>query len=823
MALDQDLQDKLIKLGVVSETLASAWGKSAKTIEAQEAKLAAKIQAKTKVTEDEAKAQAKALLNAERGAARQEDLDKKREEAAKQLASDFIGLTKSAASSAQAIYTSDKAFTSVTPTLELLSQATKAVAGAMTGLLSGVPIISGLSEGANKLIGAGIDITTQVASMMLTNAQTFVDTYSNLSKVGANFGGNMDDMMNAAHEGGLSLSEYQKFVSASADALRTLGGTTEQAAGRILKMSQSALKNNDRLLIEYGGYDQVADTLANFTANLTKAGVNTVAIQDQLNEVSENYLISLKEIESITGRTVKQQQDAEAEALTNIAFQRKYEKVRAEQGIQAANAMMAEMHNAYSLGGKSAENYYKELAATGTILSTQNLEYRAYMPAYAKTVEGLNQNRIMYGKLNDAGEARMQADARVVDSSKGALRANRDANDSVYNLAFAIKNGAVATIGKFGSDAQNTIDKVENFGEATRQATEQAKKNMGDSSKGSADARRAQIKTQKEMDDITRKNMGNMADLVVTLNDLQVKLIETFGPKLTTAVDMFASGIKKIAEQLGIQAPTSLSDAIKASIEGDIIRDINSGDIIVGTNEGRNKTGAVTKNAIAKTQQPKGQKPGESKGMVISQSDLSAPIDKGGYGLKLKEGDVQKPGSELNPATIRAAAIIQELLGENFGRITGLNDAAHTDPSSSHIKGLGIDFTTARSPDSDKDAARIVGMIQSALEEQGIKGATVLDEYFDGGKPGQYGKKSGNHFHVALKALAKGGNLGDGEMAVVGETGPEIVSGPAAVTSTSDTASLTKTMSELRSLFEEMVDIMKAQRDTSEKIYRATV
>ena len=821
MALDQDVQDKLIKLGVVSETLASAWGKSAKTIEAQEAKLAAKIQAKTNVTEAEAKQQAKALLNAERHATRQEELDKKREESVKQLASDFIGLTKNAASSAQAIYTSDKAFTSVTPTLELLSQATKAVAGAMTGLLSGVPIISGLSESANKMIGAGIDITTQVASMMLTNAQTFVDTYSNLSKVGANFGGNMDDMMNAAHQGGLSLSEYQKFVTASADALRTLGGTTEQAAGRILKMSQSALKNNDRLLIEYGGYDQVADTLANFTANLTKAGVNTVAIQDQLNEVSENYLISLKEIESITGRTVKQQQDAEAEALTNIAFQRKYNEIRSKDGLAAAAAMMAEMHNAFAIGGKSAENYYKELAATGTILSKQNLEYRAYMPAYAKTVDGLNQNRIMYGKLNDAGQSRMEADAKLVDSSKDALKANRDANGSVNNLAFAIKDGPIATINEFSSGAQNGIDKLENFADTTRQATEQAKKNMGDSSKGSADARKAQIKTQQDMDKITRNNMGNMSDLVVTLNDLQVKLIETFGPKLTTAVDMFASGIKKIAKQLGIQEPTSLFSSIKAEIEGDIIRDLE-GNVIAGTNEGRSRTGAVAKNAIAKTQQAKGQKPGESKGMVISQSDLSAPLDKGGYGLKLKEGDVQKPGAELNPATIRAAAIIQDLLGKNFGRITGLNDAAHDDKSA-HSKGLGIDFTTAQSPDGVDDAAKIVEMIQSELAAQGIKGATVLDEYFDGGKPGQYGKKSGNHFHVALKALAKGGNLGDGEMAVVGEKGPEIVSGPAAVTSTSDTASLTKTMSELRSLFEEMIDIMKTQRDTSEKIYRATV
>ena len=58
------------------------------------------------------------------------------------------------------------------------------------------------------------------------------------SSVGANFGGNMKDLLTASGEAGLSLSEYTGIIKGNSEALMFLGGSVDEGAKRLAKLGK---------------------------------------------------------------------------------------------------------------------------------------------------------------------------------------------------------------------------------------------------------------------------------------------------------------------------------------------------------------------------------------------------------------------------------------------------------------------------------------------------------------------------------------------------------------------------------------------------------
>jgi hypothetical protein len=672
----------------------------------------------------------------------------------------------------------------------MMGQVVKTVSSALSGLTSGIPILEGVTAGTNKIIGVGIDITTQVAKMQLENAQMFVDTYTKLSQVGLNFGGNMDDMVKAAGEGGMSLMNYQKFVLANTESLKNMGGTMDQAASRVMKMSKSALENNSRLLIEMGGYDAVAGALANFSGMLTKAGVNTVSIQGQMNATSAKYLESLKMIEAVTGLTAKEQQKEQEEAMKNVAYQRKIREL----GPEEAAAMNAQLIEVTAMFGKSGADYYKELAATGRIISEQNLMYNAFGSGYAKTIDGMNANRIAFGKDT---EGRLKANADTLKSNKGAIDATLAANAANDSLAYAVKEGVLPTIAQFNSDVLTGTEKRENYLDATTKAIADQRKSEGESSKGAIKGTEELNKTQMKMDKLNQSQIGKMGDLVVTLNQLQVKLIETFGPKLTTAVNMFGDAIKKIAKELGIQAPTKISSAIDNELRDTGVEIDPSTGTATGVGAQRSAVGTTSLKAQSKY---------SKKGTVAFTKSNAADL-----GLKIASGGTVNEKDGTDPASIQAAALIQDLFGDHFGGFTSVGPRGKPEKGNSyHTTGQALDFVLKEEP-TDEDGKALIEKIRKHLRANGLKDLEILDEY---NHPSD--RATGKHFHVAVDKLMAKGGITEGP-SIAGEAGPE------AVVPLPDGRSIPVKMdvSEMVSKLEEMISVMKDQRDISERTFTA--
>ena len=78
---------------------------------------------------------------------------------------------------------------------------------------------------------------------------------------------------------------------------------------------------------------------------------------------------------------------------------------------------------------------------------------------------------------------------------------------------------------------------------------------------------------------------------------------------------------------------------------------------------------------------------------------------------------------------------------------------------------------------------------------------------------------SGTAPHVHIDALDKGGVLGSDQIGLVGENGPELVSGPGAVTSRNNTNQLFEKMNKN---LEHLIVLTKESNYTSDKLLRAT-
>lgn len=133
--------------------------------------------------------------------------------------------------------------------------------------------------------------------------------------------------------------------------------------------------------------------------------------------------------------------------------------------------------------------------------------------------------------------------------------------------------------------------------------------------------------------------------------------------------------------------------------------------------------------------------------------------------------------------------------------VNGINDQWHqlNKPTSDHTRGRAADLN-------------IPGMSNDP------KFLSAVNEAIAGlGKAGFH--TTGTAPHVHIDALDKGGTLGANQVGLVGENGPELISGPGSVSSRYNT---NQVFEKINSNLERLVTLTKEHNYTSDKMLRAT-
>lgn len=516
-----------------------ALGKSGDAMKA-EAKARAELQ---KTLEDQADEEEASIK-------RSQDLDKKREDGVKKLIDGFKNIGQGLLTSASAFYNSKDVFTSVIPTLDLMGNTIKTTIDAVALMTSGIEILGfslgRASEGVAKLAGAAIDMTLSVAKMKLEFAQSYLNSSQTLAKAGVTFGGNLDNMTRSAHDAGMNLQLYGEFVKKNIDNLSAMGGTLEQASIRIGKMSQAALTGNDRLLMMYGGYEGVNDALAIHGKLLAQQGVDTVKDQAKIQAGAGNYLKTLKELQEITGLSVEAQAKVQEEAQRDLAWRMKLADLRASGQDAKADALEMNYKLALTLKGPAIAKQYQELEANnGRLISSSSLMLAVTSKGSTDFSKALKETSDMVGEtrtkalisLNKAADERLEYERKI-------------STNSVRLFQYSGEGAEFAKVTMDNIKGQlDTVSKSKNLELAMKEIADNAKKDIGAASKGSADLIRQNNETKKDFDKYIAGAMPKMAAVAAELTKLQKSMIDLFGgdEKFTSAVLAATKALNKLA------------------------------------------------------------------------------------------------------------------------------------------------------------------------------------------------------------------------------------------------------------------------------------
>lgn len=285
-----------------------------------------------------------------------------------------------------AMATSTEAFTAVKPVVDLVASTLKSLIGATTEIIGGfvkfVPFVGKAIDGLGEFAKALIDLGVKAVNFQLDATQRLINNFNQLSKAGFVFGASLEEAKRAADAGGMSLQTFTNVVSGQAANLALLGGNSEQAATLIVgagKQMSSGLRTI------FGGFEGLNTELIETVALQQSLGVTASRNQTELAKNTEPYLLNLKEISLLTGKSVQQTREEMRQRAQSAAFQNAYaqESATAQQNLTNAFSQLTPQARAY------AEELFAAQAVGADITSESNLKLQALAPALTDKIRSL--------------------------------------------------------------------------------------------------------------------------------------------------------------------------------------------------------------------------------------------------------------------------------------------------------------------------------------------------------------------------------------------------------------------------------------------------
>jgi hypothetical protein len=311
------------------------------------------------------------------------------------------------------------------------------------------------------------------------------------------------------------------------------------------------------------------------------------------------------------------------------------------------------------------------------------------------------------------------------------------------------------------------------------------------------------VKTQEKILDVDTVRIKKFSDL-------QKNYFDTYGGYMKDVIEQIEDNdpkdensnigqMFKLSSIFGSMSP-QMTEAFRASTKGNM--GSGTGSPTPQASNMTNMSGAGTSVGLQMPRASNMMGMGGGQGLqATSQADLSR------MGLNIKSGDVQAGGAGISPKLIEMAKAIQAGV-PGFGYFSAFNDKFHQENASSskHTQGLAADFTTAQAP-SPQDGKQITSWLKS------MGASLAIDEY---NNPSS--KSTAGHFHVEIPAFEYGGDIPAGQLGIAGENGkPEIITGPASVTSNNDIMGAFNAMNGLLAQsVGKLDDLLRAQKDNND-------
>ena len=425
-------------------------------------------------------------------------------------------LLSSFTTTTQAVYTSEKAFSAVTPVLDLMASTTKSVVVALGKVASGVPVLGGLFETGGELIGAGIDLFTGVLKQQIENSQRMVDNFDKLSKLGVTFGGDIYAMQRSAMEAGISVDTMTKFVTANASSLNSLGSSITNGTIYITKMGKTIKETDSTLFALYGGFEGLNTAVAEYAAMQSRYGISGTRLNKDLEGSARAYLYQQKELAELTGKSVDQAKKEAEERAKDAAYQISMNKLTATERLNTEEAMQ-QISAKY---GAAAAQYAKEFVSTGgKVISQSGIMFEKLSGPVGDSI------RSLLGTTSQTQEEFRKTSTETISKFAPAVKEFALSQETFAKLQQA---GVANEVIKMMSDLASATIATSGAQEGAAQAAKDLTKSKADADKSAielyASALTGLENFKRGMDKLTMDNFENTAETVRQLYEMSMTM-----------------------------------------------------------------------------------------------------------------------------------------------------------------------------------------------------------------------------------------------------------------------------------------------------------
>ena len=388
----------------------------------------------------------------------------------------------------------------------------------------GQRFVAGTAEASNvfdalKLLPGPLGVLAGGIAMVARYQEENLKTYQQISSIGANFGGSLTQMRQAATNTYMTLEQFGAVVSRNGDAMSKLGGGVNQGVQSFAQLSKTLLSSSaGRELLALGfTTEQVNEGMLNYismTGGRTRAELATADGVKKVAAASAEYLEQLNALADLTGESREKQQQELAEASKNAAFQSYLQGLDEDSRKKA----MAGMANALAVGGKGAVDAF--------------------------------QSKLMGVAPDKAGQlfiATASKTAEVIDKSATAVA---DKNKKVSDMNAYVAEGFRAAQGDMSKFSRETLFKIIQQGGPLADTFQR----MGITANKAATMTDEDIKKALEKANLEKTEAERMTEANASLKEFTQGITGIIGPivsLLTPAITFVAQIFGKIGNVLG--------------------------------------------------------------------------------------------------------------------------------------------------------------------------------------------------------------------------------------------------------------------------------
>jgi hypothetical protein len=238
----------------------------------------------------------------------------------------------------------------------IVGKAAEAVGGVISGLvqfskkaMDGTAKMSDLFAAFERLPFFIGEIASLFASLLRAGEQ-YLDVYRNLTKVGADFGGNLFQIQRQASRAHLTLGEFANIVNKNSDIFASMGGNVQSGINRFVELQNGLMKGAFRNQILGLGYsfEEAANATAGYMRSqgtMSKQGLENTSM------VRAGVMQYAMELDALSKTTGKQREQI-AKELQDLQMEEVWQNFVAQLSPNEAASARAAVNASLQYGGK---------------------------------------------------------------------------------------------------------------------------------------------------------------------------------------------------------------------------------------------------------------------------------------------------------------------------------------------------------------------------------------------------------------------------------------------------------------------------------------